>query len=67
MKRMSISLTVSDVEKLSWLAENQKVTQSEALRRAISTERKIQEAIQEGDKIIIKRKDGTSAELIFIR
>ncbi|MBD2066194.1 hypothetical protein H6F93_01395 [Leptolyngbya sp. FACHB-671] len=64
-KRMSISLTATDVEKLNWLAESQDISQSEALRKAIATEQYIQRAIQAGSRIIVEKPDGTKMEVVF--
>lgn len=63
-KRMSVSLTKNAVENLMWLAEAQHISQGEALRRAIATEKIIQEGIQQGAEIII-RKNGSDQKIVF--
>jgi predicted transcriptional regulator len=64
-KRMSINLS-SDVAKwLESIAEEQNISQSEALRRAIATEKYLLDERNKGSKILLQKADKESREVIF--
>lgn len=64
-KRMTISLPSETARMLELLCELQGVTQTEALRRAISTEAFIQREIKDGSKIFVESPDRRIKELVF--
>lgn len=64
-KRMSISLGPTSDRQLEQLAKEQDISLNEALRRAISTEYIIQQAINKGSEILIKDKEGQFKQVIF--
>jgi metal-responsive CopG/Arc/MetJ family transcriptional regulator len=65
IKRLSVSLSETDIEKLEELSKSQGITLNEAIRKAIATEHYIQKAIQDKSKILIKREDGSQVEIVF--
>lgn len=65
LKRMTIALPQETAKMLELLSELQGVTQSEALRRAISTEAFIQREIKSGSRILVQAPDGQVKELVF--
>jgi metal-responsive CopG/Arc/MetJ family transcriptional regulator len=65
MKRMTISLPSETAKMLEMLSELQQVSQSEALRRAISTEAFIQREVKNGSKVFIETPDKKLKELVF--
>jgi hypothetical protein len=64
--RLTADLPISEVTLLKDLAEKQKVTLTEALRRAIKTEGLLQERRDDGAKVLLE-KNGALTELIFNR
>ena len=64
-KRMSINLS-SDVAKwLESIAQEQNISQSEALRRAIATEKYLLDERSKGSKILLQKSDKEIREVIF--
>ncbi len=63
-KRMTISLGPKDKANLEFLTDEQDITQSEALRRAIATEVFVQKAQENGDLILLE-KDGSKKQVVF--
>ena len=64
-KRITVSLPAETVEMLEILASLQSVSQSEAIRRAISTEAFIQHEIHNGSQVFVKTTDNIQRELVF--
>ncbi|BAY96050.1 MULTISPECIES: hypothetical protein [unclassified Tolypothrix] len=64
-KRLSVSFSSSDVKKLDWLTNSQQITQNEVLRKAIATEEYIQRVVQTGCTILVRKPDGSIAEVVF--
>jgi hypothetical protein len=65
LKRMTIALPPDAARMLELLSELQGVSQSEALRRAISTEAFIQREIKDGGRVLIQSPDNHVKELVF--
>lgn len=64
-KRMSINLS-SDVAKwLQAIATEQNISQSEALRRAIATEKYLLDERSKGSKILLQKSDKEIREVVF--
>jgi metal-responsive CopG/Arc/MetJ family transcriptional regulator len=64
-KRMSINLS-SDVAKwLQAIADEQNISQSEALRRAIATEKYLLDERSKGSKILLQKSDKEIREVVF--
>lgn len=64
--RLTADLPAVEIEMLKQLAAEQGVTLTEALRRAIATERLLQERRKSGSKVLLENK-GNLSELIFTR
>lgn len=64
-KRLSISLSADAAELLESLSEEQGVSLSEVIRRALATEAYIQREIQQGSRILIQKADEQIREVIF--
>lgn len=64
-KRLSISLSADAAELLESLSEEQGVSQSEVIRRALATESYIQQEIQQGSRILIQKADEQIREVVF--
>ncbi len=64
-KRMMVALPAKTARMVEVLSALQSITQSEAIRRAISTEAFIQNEIRQNSKILIETSDGEVKELVF--
>jgi hypothetical protein len=64
--RLTAELPFSELNVLKELAEQQGVTITEALRRAIATEGLLQQRRRSGSRVLLE-KDGTYSELLFTR
>lgn len=64
--RLTADLPASEVDMLKQLASQQGVSVTEALRRAIATERLLHERRKAGSKVLLE-KNGNLSELIFTR
>lgn len=64
-KRMSVTLSQDEAEMLEWLAQDQGITQKEALRRAIATEAYFYKERKAGSKILFHTSDRQVREVIF--
>jgi metal-responsive CopG/Arc/MetJ family transcriptional regulator len=65
IKRMTISLNDETAEMLDYLATSQGISQNEALRRAIATERYLKEELQGGNRILVQKSNNEIRELVF--
>jgi len=63
--KVSFNLTPREVEQLKELAAQQGITATEALRRALATERFIYDTYQRGGKLLIEEADKPVRELVF--
>ena len=65
MVKVTVNLPEQVVEALEQMARDENVTKTEALRRAISTEKYLRDAQGEGSKVLIEEKDGTVERIVF--
>jgi metal-responsive CopG/Arc/MetJ family transcriptional regulator len=65
IKRMTISLNDETAEMLDYLATSQGISQNEALRRAIATEKYLKEELQSGNRILVQKSNNEIRELVF--
>jgi hypothetical protein len=65
LKRMTVALPPETAKMLELLSELQGVSQTEALKRAISTEAFIQREIKDGSKVLIQSPNSHLKELVF--
>jgi len=63
--KATFNLTPQDVERLKYLAREQGITHTEALRRAIATEHFIYTTVREGSKVLVESPKGDVRELIL--
>ncbi len=63
-KRMTIQLPKDTAEFLEWLAQEQDISQVEAIRKAIATEYYFQKEIKQGAKVLVQNQDQIK-EIIF--
>lgn len=64
--KMSVNFPISVVKELRELSEKRNTTMTEVLRRAIGTEKFIQDVMDEGGKILVEDKDGDIRQLVFL-
>lgn len=63
--RLSVNLSDEVAQALSWIARRHKSTITDAVRRSISTQKYIEDAMDRGGKILIAEKDEPVRELVF--
>jgi Ribbon-helix-helix protein, copG family len=66
-QRVSVNLPREDIDLLRRIAEQRHITMTEALRRAIAMERFIEEALRNGEKLLIEDRDGKTVRQLVIR
>jgi hypothetical protein len=65
-QRISVSLPQEDIDTLKRLAEEQGITATAALRKAIATEAFIRrEAVTQKGKVVIHKPNGTVEHVVF--
>lgn len=64
--RLSANLSGEVVDALKEVATRQGITITEALRRAISHQKFFTDAVRGGDKVLLRKPDGTYREILFI-
>ncbi len=62
---MSIGLSGETVELLEFLADNQGISQNEAIRRAIATDVYFLKERLEGSKVLLQKPDKEIREVLF--
>jgi hypothetical protein len=62
--KASFNLTSQDVERLKFLASEQEITHTEALRRAIATEEFLYRNVLGGSTLLLKSPDNQIRELV---
>ncbi len=65
--RLSVNLTQEVAEALKSIARRHGITLTEAIRRAISTQKFIEDALDGKAKILIVEPDQAPRELVFLR
>jgi hypothetical protein len=63
--RLSVNLSREVAEALTWIARKHGTTITEAVRRSISTQKYIEDALDQEAKILVAEKDGSVRELVF--
>ena len=66
MQRLSVNLSTEVAEELQWIAEKHGSTITEAVRRCISTQRYVEDALDKGAKILIAEDGQPVRELVFV-
>jgi hypothetical protein len=65
-RRVSVNLTEEAIKSLEALAQKRGVTMTEALRKAIATEKFLVDEVSEGTKVLLLSKDGKNTRQILI-
>jgi predicted transcriptional regulator len=65
MKKVTVNLSDETIEDLKTVAEKQGITLTEAIRKAIATEKFVQDERDEGAKILVERPGGRVREVEF--
>jgi predicted transcriptional regulator len=63
--RLSVNLSPEVADALKWIAEQHHSTITEAVRRSVSTQKYVEEALQNGAKILVEEPSGSVRELVF--
>ena len=66
IQRLSVNLSTEVAEALQWIAEKHGSTITEAVRRCISTQKYVEEALDKGAKILIAEDGQPVRELVFV-
>lgn len=67
VKRVTVNLSEEAVKSLEALANKRGITMTEALRKAIATEKFLADEVAEGSKVLIKSKDGKDTRQLLIQ
>ncbi len=65
MKKVTVNLSDETIEDLKEVAEKRGITLTEAIRKAIATEKFVQDERDEGGKILIEKPGGRVREVEF--
>ncbi len=65
--KLSLNVTPEDIATIEWLASEEQTTKTDAIRRALMTERYIREAMKQGAKILIDPGSGQPIERLIFR
>lgn len=63
--KVTVNLPVDELEDLKRLAADQKITVTEALRRAIATEKFLREEAKAGSKVLLRDPDKSYREIVL--
>ena len=63
--KLSVNLSKEVVDALKTIASEQGTTVTEALRKAISTEKFLRDAAKEGSKVLIEQRDKSIRQLVL--
>ena len=66
VQRLSVNLSPEVAEALQWIAEKHGSTITEAIRRCISTQKYVEEALDKRAKILIAEEGQPVRELVFV-
>ena len=66
VQRLSVNLSPEVAEALQWIAEKHGSTVTEAVRRCISTQKWVEEALDRKAKILIAEEGQPVRELVFV-
>ena len=65
LQKVSIDLPSDTLDAIRKIAEHRNLTMTDAIRRAITTESYIEDEIENGGTILVKKPDGTYKEVVF--
>jgi len=65
LQKVSIDLPSDTLDAIRKIAEHRNLTMTDAIRRAIATESYIEDEIENGGTILVKKPDGTYKEVVF--
>ena len=65
LKKVSIDLPSDTLDAIRRIAEHRNLTMTDAIRRAVATESYIEDQINNGGTILVKKPDGTYKEVVF--
>ena len=65
-KRVTASLRDPDLENLQEVAEATRLSENDAIRKALATEAFVQETLRGGGAILVRDKDGNVREVAFV-
>jgi hypothetical protein len=66
VQRLSVNLSPEVAEALQWIAEKHGSTVTEAVRRCISTQKYVEEALDKKAKILVAEEGQPVRELVFV-
>lgn len=64
--RVTVTLRPTDQERLDKIAEAARISQNDAIRKALATEEFVQRNLAAGRKILVEAEDGTLREVEFV-
>lgn len=62
---MSVSLSADAARMLEFIAQNQGISQNEALRKAIATEAYLVQEMAQGSKVLLQKENKEVREVVF--
>jgi hypothetical protein len=65
LQKVSIDLPSDTLDAIRKIAEHRNLTMTDAIRRAVVTESYIEDEINNGGTILVKKPDGTYKEVVF--
>jgi phosphoribosylcarboxyaminoimidazole (NCAIR) mutase len=65
--RLSVNLSREAADALRAIADRHGITLTEAIRRAISTQKFVEDALDDGAKVLIAEPGESARELVFLR
>lgn len=66
VRRVTASLREPDVENLEEVSETTRLSENDAIRKALATEAFVQETLRGGGAILVRDKDGNVREVAFV-
>jgi len=64
-KKVSINLPSDTLDAIRRIAEHRNLTMTDAICRAVATENYVQDEIENGGTILVKKPDGKYKEVVF--
>jgi hypothetical protein len=65
VQRVSLNLTRRDLEAAEALARAEGTNRTVAIQRAIQVKKFLRDAVEQGGKVLVQRKDGSLVEVVF--
>ncbi|MDR1511915.1 MAG: hypothetical protein LBS56_00305 [Propionibacteriaceae bacterium] len=66
VKRATVSFREADLNNLQEVAEATRLTENDAIRKALATEAFVQEVLRDGGSVFVKDKNGAIREVVFV-